>query len=84
MIVPLFALANAGITFSGELLGDALRSPVTLGIVVGYVVGKPLGIIGASWLATRPRARRPAADGQLAGAGRHAAPWPASASRSRC
>jgi Na+/H+ antiporter NhaA len=53
-IVPLFALANAGITFSGGLLGDAIRSPVTLGIVVGYVVGKPLGIVGASWLATRP------------------------------
>jgi Na+/H+ antiporter NhaA len=52
-IVPLFALANAGITFSGGLLGDALRSPVTLGIVVGYVVGKPAGIAGASWLATR-------------------------------
>jgi Na+/H+ antiporter NhaA len=53
VIVPLFALANAGITFSGGLLGDALRSPVTLGIVVGYVVGKPAGIVGASWLATR-------------------------------
>ena len=52
-IVPLFALSNAGITFSGGLLGDALRSPVTLGIVVGYVVGKPAGITGASWLATR-------------------------------
>jgi Na+/H+ antiporter NhaA len=52
-IVPLFALSNAGITFSGGLLGDALRSPVTLGIVVGYVVGKPAGIAGASWLATR-------------------------------
>ena len=51
--MPLFALSNAGITFSGGLLGDALRSPVTLGIVVGYVVGKPAGIIGASWLATR-------------------------------
>ena len=52
-IVPLFALSNAGITFSGGLLGDALRSPVTLGIVIGYVVGKPAGIVGASWLATR-------------------------------
>jgi Na+/H+ antiporter NhaA len=52
-IVPLFALANAGITFSGGLLGDALRSPVTLGIVLGYVVGKPAGIVCASWVATR-------------------------------
>src|SRR5512132_1030744 len=52
-IVPLFALANAGITFSGGLLGDAATSPVTLGIVLGYIVGKPVGIVGASWLATR-------------------------------
>jgi Na+/H+ antiporter NhaA len=53
VIVPLFALANAGIHVDTDLLGDAARSPVTLGIVVGYVVGKPLGIVGASWLATR-------------------------------
>ena len=53
VIVPLFALANAGIHIDGGLLGDALRSPITLGIVVGYVVGKPAGIVGASWLATR-------------------------------
>ena len=55
MIVPLFALANAGIHVNGTLLGDAVGSPITLGIVFGYVIGKPLGIIGASWLATRPR-----------------------------
>jgi Na+/H+ antiporter NhaA len=52
-IVPVFALANAGITFSGDLLGDAIGSTVTLGIVLGYIVGKPIGIVGASWLATR-------------------------------
>ena len=52
-IVPLFALANAGITFSGGLFGDALGSPVTLGIMFGYAVGKPVGIVCASWLATR-------------------------------
>ena len=55
VIVPLFALANAGIHVDGGLLSDAIRSPVTLGIFFGYVVGKPLGILGASWLATRPR-----------------------------
>jgi Na+/H+ antiporter NhaA len=54
VIVPLFALANAGIHVDGKLLGDAVTSPVTLGILFGYVVGKPLGILGASWLATRP------------------------------
>jgi Na+/H+ antiporter NhaA len=55
LIVPLFALANAGIDLGGGLVADAVKSPVTLGIVFGYVVGKPLGILGASWLATRPR-----------------------------
>ncbi len=55
MIVPLFALANAGVHVSGKLLSEALTSPVTLGIVFGYVLGKPLGILSASWLASRPR-----------------------------
>ena len=54
LIVPLFALANAGIHIDGELLADAATSPVTLGIVFGYVIGKPVGILGATWLATRP------------------------------
>ena len=55
VIVPLFALANAGIDIDADLLRDALTSPITLGIVFGYVVGKPVGVIGAAWLATRPR-----------------------------
>ena len=55
VVVPLFALANAGTHVTGGLLGDAVTSPITLGILFGYVVGKPLGILGASWLATRPR-----------------------------
>ena len=53
LIVPLFALANAGVHIEGQLLGDAVTSPITLGIVFGYVVGKPLGILIASWLASR-------------------------------
>ncbi|MBS1868640.1 MAG: Na+/H+ antiporter NhaA [Actinobacteria bacterium] len=52
-IVPLFALANAGIPLGGGFLGDALRSPVTLGIVLGYVVGKPLGVLAAARVAQR-------------------------------
>jgi Na+/H+ antiporter NhaA len=56
-IVPLFALANAGIHFTGRLLSDAAGSPITLGILVAYVVGKPLGIVGASFLASRPALR---------------------------
>jgi len=54
VIVPVFALANAGIQVDGQLLGDAVTSPITLGVMFGYVVGKPLGIFGASWLASRP------------------------------
>jgi Na+/H+ antiporter NhaA len=53
VIVPLFALANAGIHIDAGLLGDAIASPITLGIVVGYVVGKPLGIVAAAWLTTQ-------------------------------
>ena len=53
VIVPLFALANAGIDIDSNLLSDALTSPITLGIVLGYVVGKPVGVVIAAWLATR-------------------------------
>jgi Na+/H+ antiporter NhaA len=59
VVVPVFALANAGIHVTGSLLGDAIASPITLGIVAGYVVGKPLGIVGASWIASRPALRGP-------------------------
>jgi len=59
VIVPLFALANAGIHLSGRLLGDAITSPITLGIVVGYVVGKPVGIFAGTWLASRPALHGP-------------------------
>ena len=53
LVVPLFALANAGIHMDGRVLSDAVSSPVTIGIVLGYLLGKPLGILGASWLASR-------------------------------
>ncbi|HZC62769.1 MAG TPA: Na+/H+ antiporter NhaA [Streptosporangiaceae bacterium] len=53
VIVPLFALANAGIVISGSFLARAYTSPVTLGILIGYVAGKPAGITAASWLLTR-------------------------------
>jgi protein-disulfide isomerase len=53
VIAPLFALANAGIYVDGDLLGDAVSSPITLGIVAGYVFGKPVGFTAATWLATR-------------------------------
>jgi Na+/H+ antiporter NhaA len=53
LIVPLFALANAGIHLTGTLLSDAATSPITLGILVGYVVGKPVGVFVGAWLASR-------------------------------
>ena len=53
VIVPLFALANAGIAISGSFLGHAYTSPITLGIIVGYVVGKPIGISGSTFLVTK-------------------------------
>ena len=78
VIVPLFALANAGVHVTGRLLEDAISSPITLGILVGYLLGKPLGIAGASWLASRPVVHGPrsplsppllAAGGAFAGIG---------------
>ncbi len=53
LIVPLFALANAGIAIDGSFLAEAFTSPITLGILFGYVVGKPFGIFGCSWLLAR-------------------------------
>ena len=53
VIVPLFGLANAGIHVSGSFLAHAYTTPVTLGILFAYVVGKPLGVVGATWLVTR-------------------------------
>jgi len=53
VIVPLFALANAGFAINGGFLARAYRSPITLGIVVAYLIGKPLGISGATALVTR-------------------------------
>jgi Na+/H+ antiporter NhaA len=71
-IVPLFALANAGIVLDRDLLDRALHSPLTLGIVVGYLVGKPVGIVGASALVTRlsrGRVRPPVGWAALTGGG---------------
>jgi Na+:H+ antiporter, NhaA family len=52
-IVPLFALANAGVVLSTVALGDTLTSRIGLGVIVGLVVGKLAGITGASLLALR-------------------------------
>src|SRR5262249_5649531 len=66
------AIANAGIALHGGFLGRAATSPITLGIIVGYVIGKPVGIVGASWLVTRlsrGRVRPPVGWGALVGGG---------------
>ena len=53
VVVPLFALANTGVVISGDLLSAALTSPITLGIVAGYTLGKPVGITASTWLLAR-------------------------------
>jgi Na+/H+ antiporter NhaA len=71
-IVPLFALANAGVHLSAGFLAHAYTSRVTLGILLGYVVGKPVGIAGSTWLAarlSRGRLRPPVGWASVAGAG---------------
>jgi NhaA family Na+:H+ antiporter len=66
MIVPLFALANAGIPLSGTRLGNAAQSSVALGVVLGLTLGKPVGILGATALALRLGAGRLPAGVRLA------------------
>ena len=51
VVLPVFALANAGVELSG--MGKVFTDSVGLGIVLGLVVGKPVGILAASWLAVR-------------------------------
>jgi Na+/H+ antiporter NhaA len=53
VIVPLFAVANADIKISGSFLAHAYTSPATLGIMIGYLAGKPIGTAGTAWLVTR-------------------------------
>src|SRR5207245_8088605 len=72
VIVPLFALANAGIAIDGGFLARAYAAPITLGILFGYLAGKPVGVLGASWLVTRlsaGRLRPPVGWAALAGGG---------------
>jgi Na+/H+ antiporter NhaA len=52
VFVPVFALANAGIVVNPSFLSRAYQSPVTWGIIIGYVVGKPLGIFVTAWAGT--------------------------------
>jgi Na+/H+ antiporter NhaA len=72
VIVPLFALANAGIAINVHFLSSAYTTPITLGILFGYLIGKPVGIVGAAWLVTkvsRGKLRPPVGWAAVAGAG---------------
>ncbi len=72
VIVPLFALANVGIAIDGDFLSQAYSSPITLGIIFAYVLGKPIGVTGVSALVTwlsRGRLRPPVGWAATAGGG---------------
>ena len=65
-------LLEHGIAISGHFLADAFTSPITLGILFGYLVGKPIGIAGTTWLVTklsRGRLRPPVGWAAVAGTG---------------
>ena len=53
-ILPLFALANAGVAIDSHIL-SALANPISLGIILGLAVGKPLGILALAWIAVTAR-----------------------------
>ena len=53
VILPVFALANAGIVFTSDSVSAALESSVTLGVLVALPVGKAVGVLAATWLAYR-------------------------------
>jgi Na+/H+ antiporter NhaA len=72
VIVPLFALSNAGIQLDGGFLRHAYAAPVTLGVLVGYVVGKPVAVMSTSWAVTvlsRGRVRPPVGWAAVIGSG---------------
>ncbi|MEV7817402.1 Na+/H+ antiporter NhaA [Streptomyces flaveolus] len=72
VIVPLFALANAGMTVDAGLLVHAVTAPVTIGVFLAYVVGKPVSVIAASWAVDRlsgGRLRPPVGWAAIAGSG---------------
>ena len=54
-MIPLFALANAGVELSSDVIGDATTSPITGGVVAGLLIGKFVGITGAVFVATKLR-----------------------------
>jgi len=53
IVIPLFALANAGIAIDFSSIGTTIMTPVSLGIIAGLILGKVLGIFGVAWLAVK-------------------------------
>src|SRR6187551_1208206 len=53
LVLPLFALANAGVTFSAEGWRPLLHSHVAWGVFLGLILGKPIGILATSWMAVK-------------------------------
>ncbi len=53
IVIPIFALANAGIKIDFSSIGSTILEPVSLGIILGLVFGKVIGIFGVSWLAIK-------------------------------
>ncbi len=53
LIIPLFALANAGISIDFSSIGETILQPVSLGIMAGLILGKVFGIAGVAWLAIK-------------------------------
>jgi NhaA family Na+:H+ antiporter len=53
IIIPLFALANAGISIDFSSIGETIIQPISLGIIAGLILGKVIGIAGVAWLAIK-------------------------------
>ncbi len=53
IIIPLFALANAGISIDFSSINSTILEPISLGIIIGLIFGKVIGIFGVSWLAIK-------------------------------
>ena len=60
LVVPAFALANAGVHLDLQGLSDAFTNTLTWGVIVGLVAGKPVGLVAATWIAVLLGAQRPA------------------------
>ena len=53
IVIPFFALANAGISIDFSSIGTTIMQPISLGIIAGLILGKVLGIFGVAWLAVK-------------------------------